>query len=693
MSTTHYLTPCACAISLALAGLTPPGLADDQQLDEIIVRGELRKVALDDATSSVSVLSPGPRRPGAISHLEDILGQAANVNFSSGASRARFVQIRGIGERGQFAEPLNASVGLLLDGVDMSGIGTAATLFDIEQMEIFRGPQGTLYGANALAGLINVISRAPSPEFGGSVMLDAGQFNSRGIGVAVTGPLHEKLQARLALRAYQDDGFIDNAFLGRDNTARRDEETLRGKLRWTPADGSEVNITLGRLTSENGYDNFSLDNNRVTLSDNPGRDRQSSHFGSVQWSVDLAPEWQLIASAGHARSDIDYGYDEDWTFVGFHPNGYSSTDRYQRDRRTSTLDMRVLANDLISGTNGSPSWVLGLFGLTQSVDLERTYTFLDAPYRSAYEINRVALYGEVNWPLWNALRLGVGLRGERHDAKFADSNGSHFSPTDKVLGGRIQLDFSFAENGVIYGGVARGYKAGGFNTDGTLDPDLREFAPEVLWNAEIGWRQRWGAGRVSTRASLFYMWRDDVQINTSIVRERANGSSEFIDFTGNGARGTNAGLEFQVDARLSERLTVFANLGLLDTAFKDYINGAGADLSGREQAQAPRYQLYAGAEYRFFPRWFTRVDLEARDAYFFSDSHNLRSDAYELVHASLGYESTRWSVKLWVRNLTDEDMPVRGFFFGNDPRDGYKARGFTQLGAPRHAGVTMSVDW
>ena len=691
MSTARRLAPCA--ISLAIAGATPPGLADDRPLDEIVVRGELREVTLDDATRSVSVLSPGARHPGAISHLEDILGQAANVNFSSGASRARFVQIRGIGERGQFAEPLNASVGLLLDGVDMSGIGTAATLFDIEQVEIFRGPQGTLYGANALAGLINVISRAPSPEFGGSVMLDAGQFYSRGIGVAVTGPLHEKLQARLALRAYRDDGFIDNAFLGRDNTAQRDEETLRGKLRWTPADGAEVDITLGRLTSENGYDNFSLDNNRVTLSDNPGRDWQSSHFGSVQWSVDLAPEWRLIASAGHAKSDIDYGYDEDWTFAGFHADGYSSTDRYQRDRRTSTLDMRLLANDLIGGANGSPGWVLGLFGLTQSVDLERTYTFLDAPYRSAHEVNRVALYGEVDWPLRDALRLRVGLRGERHDAEFTDSDGSRFSPTDKVLGGRIQLEFSFAGDGAIYGGVARGYKAGGFNTDGTLDADLREFAPEVLWNAEIGWRQRWGTGRVSTQASLFYMWRDDVQIDTSIVRERANGSSEFIDFTGNGARGTNAGLEFQVDARLSEGLTIFANLGLLDTAFKDYINGAGADLSGREQAQAPRYQLYAGAEYRPFPRWFTRVDLEARDAYFFSDSHDLRSDAYELVHASLGYESRRWSVKLWVRNLTDEDMPVRGFFFGNDPRDGYKARGFTQPGAPRHAGVTMSVDW
>ena len=693
MTAAPSLTACARTAGLAILLASATGLADEEKLDEIIVRGELRNVPLDDATSSVSVLSINPQHPGPVGHLEDILSQAPNVNFSSGASRARFIQIRGIGERGQFAEPLNASVGLLLDGVDMSGIGTAATLFDVDQVEVFRGPQGTLYGANALAGLINVISRAPAAEFGARVMLDAGEFDTRGVGAVVTGPLHEKLQARLALRSYRDDGFIENAFLGRDDTTERDEETLRARLHWTPTDTSEVDVTLGRVAIDNGYDNFSLDNNRVTLSDNPGRDRQTSEFGSVRWSADLPRERRLLASAGHVTSDIDYGYDEDWAFDGFHPDGYSSTDRYRRDRNTSTLDIRLLSGDVANERNGRPGWVLGVFGLTQSVDLERNYTFLDAAYRSAYDVDRIALYGDVTWPLRDTLRLRVGLRGERHEAEFVDSEGGRFSPSDDLLGGRIQLEFLLDEAGMIYGGVNRGYKAGGFNTDGTLDPDLREFEPELLWNAEIGWKQQWWAGRLSTQASLFYMWRDDVQINTSIVRERDDGSSEFIDFTGNGAQGTNAGLELQVDAILTENLTVFASLGLLDTEFEDYINGAGDDLSGREQAQAPRYQLHAGAEYWPFPRWFARVDLEARDAYFFSDSHDLQSDAHELVHLSLGYRSERWSVKLWARNLTDEDFPVRGFFFGNDPRDGYTSRGFTQLGAPRHAGVTVTIDW
>ena len=132
---------------------------------------------------------------------------------------------------------------------------------------------------------------------------------------------------------------------------------------------------------------------------------------------------------------------------------------------------------------------------------------------------------------------------------------------------------------------------------------------------------------------------------------------------------------------------------LLETKFKDYTNGAGDDLSGREQAQAPRYHFHAGVDYSTDAGWFTRIDVEGRDEYFFSDSHDLRSGAYEMIHVAVGYESDRWSLRLWARNLSDEDVAVRGFFFGNDPRDGYTDRGFTQLGEPRRVGVSVAIDW
>ena len=91
----------------------------------------------------------------------------------------------------------------------------------------------------------------------------------------------------------------------------------------------------------------------------------------------------------------------------------------------------------------------------------------------------------------------------------------------------------------------------------------------------------------------------------------------------------------------------------------------------------------------------TQIDMEAdaRDAFYFSDNHNLKSEPYRLVHASAGYRGDGWSVRIWGKNLTDEDYHVRGFYFGNDPRDGYTARGFTQLGAPRRFGISASKAW
>ena len=125
---------------------------------------------------------------------------------------------------------------------------------------------------------------------------------------------------------------------------------------------------------------------------------------------------------------------------------------------------------------------------------------------------------------------------------------------------------------------------------------------------------------------------------------------------------------------------------------KDFIDSSGRDLDGREQAQAPNYQFFAGAEYFFDERWSLRVEVEGKDEYFFSASHTERSDAYELFNVSLAYAADGWSARLWGRNLSDEDVFVRGFFFGNDPRDGYTERGFTQLGEPRQYGLSVSFE-
>ncbi|MEM8768505.1 MAG: TonB-dependent receptor plug domain-containing protein [Pseudomonadota bacterium] len=667
-------------------------------IEEIVVTSEFRQNTVNRTAASVSVIELGDLQGRALNHLEDVLNQIPNVNVAGGSTRARFYQIRGIGERGQFDEPLNSSVGLLIDGVDFSGIGTAAVLHDVAQVEVLRGPQGTLYGANALAGLMHVRTNDPTQQFEAGLTLDAGNFNARGIGLTVSGPFSETVAGRLAIRQYQDDGFHDNVFLDRSDTNERDELSVRGKLSWTPSDRLDLGLSMAYIDIDNGYDAFSLDNDWNTRSDEPGQDAQESALVSLTAYWDVNDAVVLQGTLGHADSAIDYGYDEDWTFVGFDPNEYSSTDRYERDRQTTTIDLRALSSDGGRIFGGSTDWVLGFYGLTQTVDLTRTYTFLPGPFESTFDIDRVALYGELTTALGEKNRITIGLRGERHEAGYTDSEAVEFDPRDDLWGGRFVFERDLNDATMLYLSATRGYKAGGFNASNSLDPELREFDPETLWNYELGLKGRWFNEALTGRFSLFTMQRDDVQIGTSIVRTRPDGSSEFIQLTSNAAEGTNSGFEAELVWAVTERFELFGNFGFLDTEFKDFVNTSNEDLDGEEQAHAPRYQFFVGGEYRHPVGFYARLEVEGKDAFFYSDSRRfsdrpdeLRSEPYELVNAALGFERQNWDLRLWGRNLGDEEYRIRGFYFPQDPRDDYTERGWFQFGEPRRYGVTLNL--
>ena len=689
----RVVTPVALILTtFPLFAAAQPAMDQAEVIEEVVVTAEFRATGITELAGSASVIQPN-KTGTTVQHLEEVLARAPNVNFASGASRGRFIQIRGIGERGQFSDPLNSSVGLIVDGVDLSGIGTAATLFDVSQVEVLRGPQGTLYGANALAGLINVVTNEPTASHTGSVRIDAGDYDAQGLGVVVSGPLSEKLGYRISAQQYEDDGFMDNGFLGRDDTNSHDEGTYRAKLTWR-GDAIGVGLSLGRIDIDNGYDAFSLDNDRTTLSDAPGHDRQETDYAALKLDWSVHESVLLQATYGYASSDIDYGYDEDWSFVGFHPWEYSSTDRYLRERQTHTVDLRLMSKPGRGFGNGLWDWVAGVYHLRQEVDLERRYTYLPGPFTSGFEVDRWAIYGEVSRGVGDVWRVTVGGRYERHESEYEDVYGVNFNPDDDLFGGRFVLERDLADGSLLYAAITQGYKAGGFNTDGSLVPDLRLYDPETLWNVEFGYKADLFDERLTLRTAVFRMQREDIQISTSTQRAIAgSGAVEFIEYTGNAAEGFNQGIEAELTFAAADNLTLFANVGWLNTEFEDYVDNSGRDLDGREQAHAPSYQFFAGAELQFAPGWTARLEVEGKDEYYFSNSHAARSEAYELINASVGYRAERWNVRLWGRNLSDEDYFVRGFFFGNDPRDFYTPRPFTQLGEPRQFGVSVEVSW
>ncbi len=684
-----------------------PAAGFGEGIEEVLVTARLREQPLDSVAASISVLPAALIERRQANHFEEILNTAPNVNFSAGASRGRFVQIRGIGERSEFVDPLDSSVGLYIDDIDFSGMGNAGTLFDAEQVEILRGPQGTAFGASAMAGLINIRSALPTAEREARLEAGVSEYGGSTLGAVLSGPLGQTLGARLALHRNRADGFMKNDFLGRDDTNAIDESTARARLDWQVGERLELGLTALHLDADNGYDAFSLDNDRHTLSDQPGRDRQQSNALALRANWQANTAFEVQARVTWSASDRDYGYDEDWSHPGLCTGTpcegweYSSTDRYIRDVDAGSIDLR-----LVSHAAGTLDWVGGVYIAERDTALERRFFDFDADaaarFDSDYQSTRGAAYGELSWqaaPRWTVV---TGLRAERFDADYDDSLAVRARPGENLWGGQLSIQFAPTEDAMLYALLARGYKAGGVNGDAIgkarqsgLDPSIiaflqtrLEFDTETLCNYELGYKAALADAALRLRVALFWMERQDVQLKAWY-----NEGPQFVGYTDNAASGRNRGLELEADWQPLSRLGFNFSLGLLDTRIEDFVandpDAGFVDKSGRDQAQAPNWQFSAAAEFAFSEHAWARLEVEGKDGYYLSDSDDQRSSSYQLLHATAGYRLGSLEATLWVHNLLDEDYVVHGFYFGNDPRNFYANEAYYQFGAPRVAGLTL----
>ena len=672
-------------LSVASASAAPP-----TPMQEIIVTANLRQDKTMETPDSVTVITEDMLNARGAQHFEDLLQSIVNLNYAGGSNRARFFQIRGIGERSQFINPINPSVGVLIDEVDFSGAAAIATLMDVRQIEVLRGPQGTRYGANALAGLINISTNDPVDEFALSIKASTGTYNTDTLGIMLNTPISARLQGRLVAEAHSSDGYMENDFLNLRDTNGRDELTLRGKFAWQVNDRWDINLSLARVDIDNGYDAFSLNNSRHTLSDEPGYDIQETDYLSLksQWRLEQVHVEALLNTA---ESVIDYGYDEDWTYTGIHPDGYTAKDEYLRQRETLSAELRFLSTETSSILGGTTDWVLGIYLLQSDENLRRKYTYLDADFVSDYDFDTRAVFAQLDTQLSSSMLLRAGIRFEQRGSDYQDSEAVVFSPDDALWGGQLVFEYLLSASSLAYASIARGYKAGGFNIDGSLEPSRRRFDQEYLIEYQLGIKSLVAEDRVQLQLALFHDDRREQQVKSSAVIPRDDGSTQFIEFFGNAAEGTNKGLELEVDWKMSENFQLAANLGWLDARFDKFINKVGDDLSGRDQAHAPRYLYHLRLGWQA-GGWSASLSADAKDDFYFSDGHAVKSAAYILYNASLSYETRTMKLTLWGRNLTNEDYLIRGFNFGNDPAKGYAQDAYFQFGEPRVAGIKLVFD-
>ncbi|AOT08853.1 TonB-dependent receptor [Pseudoalteromonas luteoviolacea] len=715
------------AVCLALS-FTGYALADDNikeskdDIEVIVVKSEFRPLPLMETANSVSVITTSKIEARSANFLSDMLATTPNLNYSAGASRGKFFQIRGIGELAEFQQVLRPSVGILIDGIDYSSLGGAATLFDVERVEILRGPQGTLFGANALAGMINVTTQQASEDFDAKLSgrfsdIDGnrGAIDTKEYGVVVNGALTESVNVRVAMQSNKSDGYIENHYLGKDDTNGIDEFTIRSKFSIDVNEDLNLNVNLVHLDFDNGYDAFTLDNVRDTVSDEPGTDDLESLGISLIADYKVADTLNLKTIVSSADSDSAYGFDLDWRSQSFCDNypgtpsncAFFGTRLFDRETQTHTFDTRLLSQS----DSDSLSWVAGVYAKDEQQDLALKDRFFGMPveFSRQFTSKNIALYGDISAPLTDSVNIQLGLRTERYTSDYSDSNDIVNDSSESLFGGHLSLDTQLSDEHFAYIRIAKGYKTGGVNVS-TRDEIPLTYDTETLWNYEFGLKSVFSP-QLHAQISVFYQDRKDAQVEQSFADCSGNSTcTGFTSYLINAAKANSYGIEAELFYRHSERLRFNASLGLMDSKFDEFYSYSHADslriaretgeyvvtdLSGKELSHAPSYQFTVSTSYDLTESVTLWLSLEAKDSFELGDNHDEVTQAYELLNAKVTWVPTdNLTLALFSKNLTNEDYIVRGFgTWDNDPRHGgeFDSYGpYYQFGNPREIGVEVS---
>ena len=674
-----------------------------EEVEEIIIKADWREAPITDGDTSTFVLSGNEIKAQPIKHFENLSYLVPNLNFAASDSRARYFQIRGIGERSGYLGTPNSSVGFLIDDVDYSGQGGIATLFDVDQVEVIRGPQASRIGANALAGLIYIKTKEPTEEFEASSEINLGSYNTQSAGIALGGPVtkNKDVKFRFVVRQDQSDGFRKNLFLNKSDTSSKDELTLRLKIDFELSETSNSKLLLSSVDMDDPADIWTIDNSLNTLSDRPGMDSQKTDTLGYKYFKKF-DQFELQSFTSTTDTFVVFSYDADWGNSESHaPYTYDYFSETLRDRQSFNQEFR-----LVSNSNNLPfSWVLGttFLSLDETNDRQDDGIYGDpsdpfGPYESLtisssdYSSNNLSFFGNIDYELAKDLVISLGVRAEEWKAKYSDTNNENFNLSNDMFGGKVSVSYLMENIGNAYLSYAKGYKQGGFNVGlgllGQVDPNELEYDPEYLTNYELGINSKI-SDFTDLSFNIFYSQREDQQVLIS-TQVDPNDPNTFVYLTQNAAEGLNYGFEGSFDTQLNDALSLFLNLGYLETEIKNWASRP--DIEGREQAHAPKYSFSAGAEYYFQENTSFEINFIGKSGFYYSDSHNNKSDSYVLTNAALRHSVDNWVIDLWVQNLFDEYYSTRGFFFGNEAPDFIDTL-YRRHGDPRHFGLSVRYDF
>jgi outer membrane receptor protein involved in Fe transport len=673
--------------------------------EEIIVHAGLTDETLQRIASSVTVFTKRDITENGGEHFQFLTDYIPNFNWTGGTSRPRYFQIRGVGERSHyFGEgPPNFSVGFVLDDIDLSGLGMAGILHDIEQVEVFKGPQSSVYGPNTMAGLIMLRSTTPQDSFESNLTATYGSDNHYRLGLVSNVKIIRGLSLRVSGLKNYSDGFRENISKNTTNSNKRNELLLRTKLKYQPNEKLVLVGTVMIANLDNGYDAWAPDNNQdfTTYSNDQGQDSQKSTAFSLRANLVLSNRVTLTSITSFSETDLTHSYDGDWaddTYWydnhNFDPEvegwSYEFFDSNAKNRTSLTQELRASIGSFIIG---------GYYKHLKEQDNASGYLFsgLVTEGTGVYDFNVLAGYAQYAYYFSSVLRLIGNFRYETNEIIY---NGTYlaydaalppveFDLEHSMVGFKGALQYQDDQFTSYYLSFAQGYKSGGVNQQPFLGKKNRPFKPEYIQNMELGFKRM--MDNYSDRLTVFIGNRRDQQVSVSSQQVSGDPNS-FYYFTSNAGSGRLGGLEWDHDHVITSNVRLTASLGYLDTKVEEFsyqMDSTTIEIGGnRAAAMAPKLTGSFGFDWRDKSGLFARTDLTYKDNYYFSDSHNQISNSYFLINLSFGKTIDAATITFWARNIFDKRYAIRGFYFGLIPPD-YPDELWLSYGDPRQIGLTF----
>ncbi len=692
-------------------------------LEEIIVTAEKRAESLQDIPIAISAFSGEVMERSGVTGISDLKQLASSLQFGESSSNT-FVSIRGVGTE---IVNLGAETGVTIsqDGIPFTTqYMLDADFLDVERVEVLRGPQGTISGRNATGGAINIHSKRPTEEFEGSLKMTIGNYERLDVEGMVSGPVFgSKLLGRFVVRSERADGWLKNTF--RDELENgTDKIQARASFLASLTEDVEAYLVLeGTIDRDTGVSALSLGRARPdkpgsegvfevsgfhsdTLeyqADSPNTGRKENYKAILKLVWDLGSSASITSTTGYISHTFRRKDDFDGLAVSI-----SAFDAVDMDYWQATQEITLTADltdrlDLILGglyikADGEQFIDLGLPQI--GLPLGSLVFFPDQG------LDSYAAYTQLRYRLTENVRLSAGIRYTRDEKSVADMpsfSGAPGVPFElkgawNAITPRFAIDYAASDDLMIYASVSRGFKSGGFNTFG-----YTEFNPEFLWNYEAGLKAFWLDQRLRTGLSVFSMDYTDMQQNKWIV-SATTGVASVIE---NAGKSTIKGIEAEIEAQLTDRLTILGAATWMDPAYDELVSVDNIypelgvlDLSGNQLVRAPKWQLNLSGQYETpitdDMNAVLRVDYQWQDRIYFSFfNHDLNSqDSYGLLNLSAGIETDDgvWALTAFAHNVFDEKYIVdSGSLPAETPGSEPTRRG--NVGAPRMYGISLAYKF